>query len=49
MLMWSEERHRLIAPVVDYTRRAILGVELEDRQQFHRSNAEFLKIGDLLG
>jgi hypothetical protein len=37
------------SPVVDYTGRAILGVELEDRQQFQRRNAELLKIGNLLG
>src|SRR5437899_532761 len=47
--MWSEERHRLIAPVVDYTRPTILGVGLEDRQPFHRSNPECQKIRDLLG
>ena len=43
-----EERNRRIAPVIDFSRRAILGIELEDRQQFDGGDAEFLEIGNLL-
>ena len=47
-LVRREERDRRVAPVVDLARRAILGVELEHRQQFHRGDAELLEIRDLL-
>ena len=47
-LVRREERDRRIAPVVDLSRRAILGVELEHRQQLHRGDAELLEIRDLL-
>ena len=39
-LMRGEERDRRIAPVVDFARRAVLGVELKHRQQFDRRDAE---------
>ena len=47
-LVRREERDRRIAPVVDLARRAVLGVELEHRQQLHRGDPELLEIGDLL-
>jgi hypothetical protein len=43
-----EERDRRIAPMVDETRRAVPRVELEDRQQLDRRDAEILQIGNLL-
>src|SRR5206468_1708455 len=36
------------APVVELSRRTVLTVELEHRQQLHRGNAELLEIRDLL-
>ena len=47
-LVRREERDRRVAPVVDLARRAILGVELEHRQQLDRGDAELLEIGNLL-
>ena len=47
-LMRREERDRLIAPVVHEPGGAGQRVELEDRQQFDRRNAELLQIGNLL-
>ena len=47
-LMRRKERNRCIAPVVDPSRRRILSVELKYREQFDRSDAELLKIRDLL-
>ncbi len=47
-LVRGEERDRRIAPVVDLSRRAILSIELEHRQQFDRGDAELLKIRNLL-
>jgi hypothetical protein len=47
-LVRCEERDRCIAPVVDLARRAVLGIELEPRQQFHRGDPELLEIWDLL-
>ena len=47
-LVRRKERDRRIAPVVDPSRRAVLGIELKHRQQFDRGDAEFLEIGDLL-
>ena len=47
-LMRREERNRRIAPVVDLSRRAILRIELEHRQQLDRGDAELLEIRDLL-
>ena len=47
-LVRREERDRRVAPVVDLARRAVLGVELEHRQQLHRGDPELLEIGDLL-
>ena len=46
--MRRKERDRRVAPVVDLARRAILGIELEHRQQFDGGDAELLEIGDLL-
>ena len=46
--MRGEERDRRVAPVVDVARRAVLGVELEHRQQLDRGDAELLQIGNLL-
>jgi hypothetical protein len=37
-----------VAPVVDQPRRAILGVELEHRQQLDGGDAEVLEVRDLL-
>ena len=39
-LVRREERDRLVAPVVDRARRAVLGVELEHRQQLDGGDAE---------
>ena len=47
-LVRRKERNRRIAPVVDSSRRAILSIELKDRQQFDRGDAELLKIRNLL-
>lgn len=47
-LVRSEETDRRIAPVVGEAWRAILGIELEYRQQFDRRDPEVLKIRDLL-
>ena len=47
-LMRRKERDRCITPVIDKSRRAILGIELKDGQQFHSGDPEFVKIGDLL-
>ena len=47
-LVRREERNRRIAPVVDEPGGAVLGVELEDRQQFDRGDAELLQIRNLL-
>ena len=47
-LVRREERDRRVAPVVDLSRRAVLGVELEHRQQLDRRDAELLKIRNLL-
>ena len=47
-LVRREERNRRIAPVIDFSRRAILGIELEDRQQFDGGDAELLQIRNLL-
>jgi hypothetical protein len=47
-LMRGEERDRRIAPVVDLSRRAILRIELEHRQQLDRRDAQLLKVRDLL-
>ena len=43
-----KERNRRVAPIVDPSRRTILGIEMEDRQQFNRSDAQLLKIRNLL-
>src|SRR5262249_16599644 len=45
-LVRRKERNWRIAPIVDQSRRAILGIELKHRQQFHSGNAEILKIRD---
>ena len=47
-LVRREERDRCVAPVVDLARRAILGIELEHRQQLDRGDPELLEIRDLL-
>ena len=49
-LVRREERHRLVAPVVDapVARRDGLRVELEDGQQLHRGDAQLLQVGNLL-
>ena len=49
-LVRREERHRLVAPVVDATvpRRDGLHVELENRQQLHRGHAQLLQVRNLL-
>ena len=47
-LVRREERDRRVAPVVDLARRAVLGIELEHRQQLHRGDPELLEIRDLL-
>jgi hypothetical protein len=47
-LMRGEERDRRIAPVVDLSRRAILRIELEHRQQLDRRDPQPLKVRDLL-
>src|SRR5262249_17364527 len=47
-LVRREKRDRRIAPVIDLSRRAILGIELEHRQQFHGRNAKLLKKRNLL-
>ena len=47
-LVRREERDRRVAPVVDLARRAVLGIELEHRQQLDGGDAELLEIGDLL-
>ena len=46
-LVRRKEGNWRIAPVIDSSRRAILGVELKDGQQFHGGDAEFLQIGNL--
>ena len=47
-LVRREERHRRVAPVVDESRRRVLRVELEHRQQLHRGDAERLQVRNLL-
>ena len=47
-LVRRKERDRRIAPVIDFSRRAVLGIELEHRQQFDGRDAELLEIGNLL-
>ena len=39
-LVWREERHRRVTPVVDPTRRAILCVKLKHGKQFDGGDAE---------
>ena len=46
--MRRKERNRCIAPIVDASRRAILGIELKHGQQFDGGDAEFLKIRNFL-
>ena len=46
--MRREERDRGVPPVIDETRRAVLPIELEYRQQFHGGDPEIAKIRDLL-
>ena len=47
-LVRRKERNRRIAPVIDSSRRGILSIELEYREQFYRCDAELLKIRNLL-
>ena len=47
-LVRREERDRRVAPVVDLSRRTVVGVELKHRQQFDGRDAELLQIGNLL-
>ena len=47
-LVRREERDWRVAPVVDLSRRAVLGVELEHRQELHRGDAQLLEVGNLL-
>ena len=47
-LVWREIRDRRVSPVVDPSGRAIVGVELKDREQLDGGDAEFVEIGDLL-
>ena len=47
-LVRREERDRRVAPVVDLARRAVLGIELEHRQQLDGGDPELLEIRDLL-
>jgi len=44
--MRDEERDGCVAPIVDQSGRAILGIELKDREQLDRSDAELLEVGD---
>ena len=46
-LVRRKERDGRIAPVIDMSRRAILSIELEDRQKFYGGDAEILEIRDL--
>ena len=46
--MRSEERNRLVAPVVHTPGRRVVRIELEYRQQLHRRDAELLQIRDFL-
>jgi len=43
-----EEGDRRVAPVVSLSWWAVLGVKLKNRQQFHRGDAEVLKVRDFL-
>ena len=43
-----KEGDGLVAPVVDQAGGRGQGIELVDRQQFHRRDAEILQVGDLL-
>src|SRR5215469_6233600 len=45
-MVWSKKRDRRVAPVVDESGWAILGIELKDREQFNRSDAKIPKIRD---
>ena len=45
--MRREERNRRISPIIDQTRRTVLPVELEYRQQLHSGDPEILEIRDL--
>ena len=47
-VMRRKERNRLIAPVVRTAGRRRLRIELKDRQQLHRGDAEILQVWDLL-
>jgi hypothetical protein len=47
-VMRREERHRLVAPVVGQARRGVLRIELEDREQLDRRDAEVGQVGDFL-
>src|SRR5579863_5971592 len=47
-LVRREKRNRRIAPVVDQPGRAILGIELKDRQQLNRGNSKLLEVWNLL-
>ena len=46
--MRREEADGAVAPVVGQIARRVLRIELLDGQQFHRRDAQRLKIGDLL-
>ena len=46
-LVRREERNRRVAPIVNLARRTILGIELENRQQLDRGNAELFQIGNV--
>src|SRR5690348_9509526 len=46
--MRRKERDGCVTPIIDNSRWAILGIKLEDGQQFHCGDPEFLKIPDLL-
>ena len=48
LLVWGEERDRLIAPVVHFPKRTRLRIKLEYWKQFHRGDAELLEVRDLL-
>ena len=47
-LMRGEQRNGRIAPIVALSRRTVLRVELEDRQQLQGGNSEIFEVGDLL-
>ena len=46
-LVGSKEGHRGVTPIVDQSRRAVLDVELEDREQFHGSDPQVFQVRNL--